>query len=261
MNTQNTQLEVSKANEQALSVFSNSNSFEQAQRFANALCKSDIVPQAYRNNIPNTLVALEMANRMGESPLMVMQNLDIIHGKPAFNGKFTISRVNTCGQFSPLRFKYTGEGDSKTCFAYAKDTATGETLEGPPVSIGMAKKEGWYTRSGSKWQSMPELMLMYRAGTFFQRMYAPELTMGMQTTEELHDIGLTEAAQPVSAPIAELNTQVSEQTAKPKATRSRRPTPEIQDAELVQANEAPKIVEQPKADEQANTQPTEEDLM
>lgn len=213
-----TQLAVSKANEQqSVSVFSNTGAFEQAQRFAQALCKSDIVPAAYKNNLPNTLVALEMANRMGESPLMVMQNLDIIHGKPAFNGKFTISRINTCGRFTPLRFKYTGEGDNRTCVAHAKDASTGELLEGPPVSIAMAKKEGWYARSNSKWPTMPDMMLMYRAGTFFQRMYAPELTMGMQTTEELYDIGTEQAATTQNA-IADLNATVAQ--AKPATKRT-----------------------------------------
>lgn len=230
-----TQLAVSKANEQqSVSVFSNTGAFEQAQRFAQALCKSDIVPAAYKNNLPNTLVALEMANRMGESPLMVMQNLDIIHGKPAFNGKFTISRINTCGRFTPLRFRYTGEGDNRTCVAHAKDASTGELLEGPPVSIAMAKKEGWYTRSGSKWPTMPDMMLMYRAGTFFQRMYAPELTMGMQTTEELYDIGTEQAAATQSA-ISEINEQAKEIKPKRNNRKAEQPTVEVQ-ATVVDSN-------------------------
>lgn len=235
MTVTNTQLAVSKANEQQpLSVFSNSGAFEQAQRFANALCKSNIVPAAYQNNLPNTLVALEMANRMGESPLMVMQNLDIIHGKPSFNSKFTISRLNTCGRFTPLRFKYFGEGDNRTCVAYAKDTATGELLEGPPVSIAMAKKEGWFSKSGSKWQTMPELMLMYRSGTFFGRMYAPELTMGMQTSDELIDVGTT-AHVSAPSPIAELNEQAKESKPKRSAKKAEPVTVEVQ-AEVVESN-------------------------
>lgn len=253
MTETNTQLQVSKANEQqSISVFSNTNAFEQAQRFAQALCKSEIIPQAYKNNLPNTLVALEMANRMGESPLMVMQNLDIIHGKPAFNGKFTISRINTCGRFTPLRFRYEGEGDNRTCVAWAKDAQTGELLEGPPVSIGMAKKEGWYTRSGSKWQSMPELMLMYRAGTFFQRMYAPELTMGMQTTEELHDIGYTPAAATTTTDtVAELNATVSQTTKRSTPSRKR-------DLADLPAEEAKIVTQEP---ESAPAPEAEEPLM
>jgi hypothetical protein len=193
------------------SVFSNVTMFDQAQRFAQALCKSDIVPKAYQGNIPNTLVALEMANRMGESPLMVMQNLDIIHGKPSFSSKFVIGRLNTCGRFTPLRFKYEGTGDKRSCVAYAQDMRTGDALEGTAVTIEMAKKEGWYAKAGSKWQTMPDHMLMYRAGTFFGRMYAPELTLGMQTTEELYDIGPSENVhnRGVVAAIDDLNESIT----------------------------------------------------
>ena len=52
----------------------------------------------------------------------------------------------------------------------------------------MAKAEGWLTKTGSKWQTMPELMLKYRAAAFFGRLYAPEVLMGMQTAEEVIDI-------------------------------------------------------------------------
>lgn len=210
---------------QGVSIFNNGAVFEHAQRIAKMLSSSDIVPEKYRGNISNTLVALEMANRMGESPLMVMQNLDIIHGKPSFNSKFTISRLNTCGQFSPIRFKYSGDGDSRTCIAYAKDLATGQILEGPPVSIAMAKKEGWYNKAGSKWPSMPELMLSYRAGAFFGRLFAPQLTMGMQTSEEVQDIS-HEEVKLVSSPatagtIEELNDKAK--TRKPRNSRVEQP--------------------------------------
>ena len=52
----------------------------------------------------------------------------------------------------------------------------------------MAKKEGWFQKAGSKWQTMPELMLKYRAAAFFGRLYAPEIMMGMHTEFEIQDI-------------------------------------------------------------------------
>ena len=52
----------------------------------------------------------------------------------------------------------------------------------------MAKKEGWFNKSGSKWQTMPEQMLRYRAAAFWQRVYCPEISMGFMTTEEAEDI-------------------------------------------------------------------------
>ena len=158
--------------------------FEHAQRIAKVLSSSDLVPTTYKNNVANTLVALEMANRMGASPLMVMQNLHIIHGRPSWGSSFIIASLNSCGRFSTLRFV----GDANKCKAVATDKATGEVLEGPTVSLEMAKAEGWFTKTGSKWITMPELMLKYRAAAFFGRLYAPEVLMGMQTTEEIVDI-------------------------------------------------------------------------
>jgi hypothetical protein len=158
--------------------------FEHAQRIAKVLSSSDLVPTQYKNNVANTLVALEIANRMGSSVLMVMQNLHIIHGRPSWGSSFIIASLNSCGRFTTLRFV----SDANKCKAVTTDKATGEVLEGPTVSLEMAKAEGWLDKAGSKWKTMPELMLKYRAAAFFGRLYAPEVLMGMQTSEEVIDI-------------------------------------------------------------------------
>ena len=172
------------------SSYGDSASFEHAQRVAKMLSSSNLIPKEYQGNVQNTMIALEMANRIGASPLMVMQNLHIVHGKPSWSSSFIIAAINSCGKFSPLRFQMNGSGDESSCLAWALDLSTNERLEGPSVSIAMAKKEGWYQRSGSKWQSMPELMLRYRAAAFFGRLYAPEILMGMQTAEEVQDVAV-----------------------------------------------------------------------
>jgi len=84
--------------------------------------------------------------------------------------------------------------------AYCKSTDTGEPIEGPEISIGMANAEGWLSKNGSKWQTMPELMLRYRAAAFFARLYAPDITLGMQTSEELHDIAPPRDVTPAKIP-------------------------------------------------------------
>jgi hypothetical protein len=160
-------------------------SFEMAQRQAKALSASDLVPQQYRGNVANTLVALEIANRIGASPLMVMQNLNIIHGRPSWGSSFIIAAINGSGKFTALRFV----GDlAKGIKAVCHEKATGELLEGPTVTMEMANAEGWVSKAGSKWKTMPELMMRYRAAAFFGRLYAPEITMGMHSTEEVVDI-------------------------------------------------------------------------
>lgn len=175
----------------SMPVFADKQVFEHSQRVAKMMTTSSLVPKEYQNNIPNIMIALEMANRIGASPLMVMQNLNIIQGRPSWSSQFIISALNSCRRFSPLRFKMDGEGDDYGCTAWAKDSS-GEILEGPKVTWKMATAEGWTTKGGSKWKTMPELMFRYRAAAFFGRLYAPDVLMGMGTSDEADDIAAIE---------------------------------------------------------------------
>lgn len=177
-------------------VFSNIKSFEDAQRMAKILASSQLIPKSYQGRINDCCIALEMAQRIGASPMAVLQNLYIVYGKPAWSSQFLISAINACGKFTPLRYKMTGEKGEPSygCIAWTVDRY-GETLEGPEVTIAMANAEGWTTKNGSKWKNMPELMLRYRAATFFSRLYCPELMMGLSTQDEIIDVSpvVTEA--------------------------------------------------------------------
>lgn len=190
------------------SIYASVQSFEDAQRMATHLCASDLVPKEYKGNMASTLIALEMSYRLGDSPFVVMQNLDIIHGKPSWKSTYIIAKINSCGRFAPLRFKYTGTGDDRSCVAYTKDF-NGDVYEGTAVTIRMAKAEGWYTRSGSKWPTMPDQMLSYRAASFFGKLYVPELLAGMQTAEEIVDIGHVEIKETPNS-IADLNSKIKD---------------------------------------------------
>jgi len=203
-----------------LSAFSCASGFEAAQRMALALTSSTLVPKEYqgKGNLGNAVIALEIAQRVGASPLLVMQNLYVVHGKPAWSAQFVISAVNSCGRFSPLRFDIKGEGDARSCIAWAKEKGSNERLEGPPSSIQMAKDEGWLQRNGSKWQTMPEVMLRYRAASFFGRLYAPDILMGMQTAEEVHDVYDANAVEHINEETGEV-TQIY-QTEKERGSRT-----------------------------------------
>jgi hypothetical protein len=167
----------------------NSEAFDTAVRVAKALASSTIVPAAYQNNTANVMVAMEYANRTGTSVLAVMQNMDVIHGRPALRASFLIGTVNASGRFTPIKYRWQGtEGaDDWGCRAVAVERESGEECEGPLITIALAKAEGWHSKSGSKWKTLPELMLMYRAGAWWSRVYCPELSLGMHTTDEAED--------------------------------------------------------------------------
>ena len=166
--------------------------FEMQQRMANMYVQSTIVPQTYRGNIGNCVIAIDMAQRMQANPLMVMQNLYIVNGNPAWSSKFLISCINMCGRFTPLRYQFIGKRGTQQygCRAYAYekgDTAHKEALCSVWITMEMAEKEGWTKKAGSKWLTMPDQMLIYRAAAFWSRAYAPEISMGFLTKEEAED--------------------------------------------------------------------------
>lgn len=165
------------------------NKFESISKMANVLCKSTIVPDRYRGeqNFGNCFIAVDMAMRCQMNPLMVMQNLYEVHGTPSWSSKFLIAAVNACGRFTPLKYEFRNDEKGVGCRAYATDKATGETLYGSWITWAMVQNEGWASKSGSKWKTMPEQMFRYRAASYWVNAYAPEISMGFLTQDEVED--------------------------------------------------------------------------
>lgn len=235
--------------------------FDTMQRIAKPYAESDIVPKQYQGKIGNCVIACDLASRMNLPVLAVMQNLYIVNGTPGWSSKFLVATVNNCGRFTALRYRkrnlgplgkvkynstewvndngqrrktivvreYDATGiDNWECVAYATERATNEVLESDAVTIEMAIKEGWYTKDGSKWVTMPQLMLSYRAAAFWQRIYAPEISMGFRTVEEEED-RLAAAIKVdyediTDAPAPEANTPAPEPSAAAPASKKPAPT-------------------------------------
>lgn len=168
---------------------------QNAWKMATVISKTAIVPQAYKENAGSCLIAIDIANRMGLSPIMVMQNSQTVQGNFTWKGSACKGLIDNCKRFSKTKYVYVGEKgtDSWGCYLEAYDNETEEIIRGAEVTIKMAKDEGWFGKNGSKWKTMPELMLQYRSATFFARAYCPDALMGFYTTEELIDIGKAES--------------------------------------------------------------------
>ena len=180
--------ELTKKTETALDVFGSAEGFELGQRIGKALATSTIVPKAFAGNLGNCLIALNMSHRMKADPLMVMQNLAIVHGVPSFEAKFMIACFNATGKYTSIKYRMFGkEGtDSYGCQAWAIEKATSDTLEGPKITVALAKKEGWWANN-PKWQNSTELMLRYRAASWFIRTTDPGVSMGILSKDEVID--------------------------------------------------------------------------
>jgi hypothetical protein len=218
-------IEIEKAKPTApTSIFDFGSNLDRAWKFADVLAKSAIIPDTFKGNTASCLIALDMANRMHRNPLEIMQALYIVHGKPSFSSSFLIALINSCGYYESLRFKFSGEGDNRSCLAWTVDKRTGEKVEGPEVSIKLAKEEGWYNKNGSKWKTMPEVMLRYRAAAFFSRAYCPDLTGGFHTAEEIQENSEQVVTSPVKSATQDLKAELMA-LSKPKQPNPPLPEP------------------------------------
>lgn len=195
-----------------LATFTNVEVFDQLWRGAQALSSSQLVPATFRDKPQDCFIALHMASRLGCDPLLLLQNMYIVHGTPAFSAKFAIAQANQSGAFKGrIRFRPEGKGEALSVTAYATLADTGETVEAT-VDMAMAKAEGW--TKNPKYKSMPEHMLTYRAATFLVRRYCPEALLGLPTADEAEDIHVTATVVP-DKPVSDLNALL-EQSAEPE---------------------------------------------
>lgn len=198
-----------KVTDYSLGIFGTSDNFIMAMQMAKALSSSTIVPQTFQKNDANCLIAIEQAQRLQVSPLMVMQNLHVIQGRPSWSSKFLIAAINNSGKFDmELQFDETRDKDEKPFSCTAWTTKNGRRVEGMTVDMDMAKDEGWLGKNGSKWKTMPQLMLRYRAASFFSSLNCPELTMGLYTREEMQDNDFNE--YPLESMQEQVNREIAE---------------------------------------------------
>jgi hypothetical protein len=80
------------------------------------------------------------------------------------------------------------EKDGKPYACTCWTELNGRKVSGIRITMDMADKEGWSKKNGSKWLTIPQVMLRYRAAAFFARMNCPELSIGLYSKEELDDM-------------------------------------------------------------------------
>jgi len=189
--------EITKTDPMAIAVTDNSefsmyldkDKFEHIWRVGNLFSKSDLVPSHYKGKPENCVLAFNWATRLQIDPIQLMQKTYIIQGKPGMEAQLVIALVNARGPFEgPIQWEFAGEGDNRSCTAYAKHARTGQVCKST-VSWDMVKKEGWSKKQGSKWLTMPDQMFMYRSAVFLARLYCPEVILGFMTVDEIEDVG------------------------------------------------------------------------
>lgn len=179
--------------------------YNQSLQMAQVLSKGEIIPQSYKNKPADCLIAIDIANRLGMSPAIVMQNSQIVRGNFTWKGSACKAMIDGCGRYKKTRYVYVGEEGKENYGVYLEAIDNdGDVVKGTAVTMGMAKKEGWYDKDGSKWRTMPDLMLKYRASAFFMRTECASIAMGFLTKEEVEDVYGTQPMDNQKASIVDM---------------------------------------------------------
>lgn len=187
MNTSNTEYLTLQEQGQQLSVlgaFANGEQFQMAMQAAEMLATSSMVPTTYQNNPGSCFIALNTALRLRIDPLMIMQNLYVVQGRPSWSGQFAIALVNICPKFELTWFEFRNGQDFQAGVRMCAQLKTGQQVYGTWITPEMVKAEKW----GNKWQTMPEQMYQYRAAAFFARTNCPEALFGLSVEGEAEDM-------------------------------------------------------------------------
>lgn len=182
---------VVKQQDYQLSVFESEEAFETAYKMATCLSKSQLVPAKFQGKPDDCLIALDISKRIGLSPLMVLQNIDVIQGKPSWSSKACIALINRCGKYSTdidWEFEANHNGKGLSARAFAVQKSDNKVVYGSWVTWEIVEKEGWLTKNGSKWKTFPEKMMRYRAASWFAGERCPEVLLGLPTTDEVEDV-------------------------------------------------------------------------
>jgi len=176
---------ITESDSRNMGIWGDKESFVNAQRMAQALASGTMVPKDYQGNIGNCLIALDMADRLRLSPFAVMQSLYLVNGRPSWSAQFITTVINKSGRFRrPLMFQVTGKDKTLSCIAWTEDLE-GNRIESIAITMKIAEDEKWIEKSGSKWKTMPEQMIRYRAASFFGRLHCPDLIMGVYAEDEV----------------------------------------------------------------------------
>lgn len=174
--------------------FTSGTAFQLAVRMAEMLANSTILPTEYRGNPANVLVAIDYASRLGVSPVMLAQNMDIVKGRPGLRGTFLVALINSSPKWKDIDFEWQGTdspGGTPTpdygCRVLATRVSDGKLCVGNWIDWRMVVGEGWV--SNKKWEYMRNQMFVYRAASFWSRQWAPDVTLGLHESNELLELG------------------------------------------------------------------------
>lgn len=169
----------------------------EAMNMASMLCKSNMVPNAYKGKAEDTLVAMMLGAELGLNPIQSLQNIAVINGKPSIYGDALAALVQNHPAFGGMEETFDDAKMTASCTVWRK----GGTKHTQTFSQADATAAGLWGKAGP-WKQYPKRMLAMRARGFALRSQFADALAGLMTREEAEDMPAPDYTPPtaISAP-------------------------------------------------------------
>lgn len=171
------------------------NTLTEIHSFATMVCKTDLVPKAYKGKSEDATIAIIFGMEIGLPPMASLQNIALVNGSPSVYGDAQLSLVQASGKYEWHKSSYKGtfpNDDFTAIFEVKRVGATESVVK--EYSIADAKRAGLWGKAGT-WTTNPKLMLLYKPKSYALREAFADTLKGMKSNEELEGEEMVEVSQ------------------------------------------------------------------
>lgn len=175
--------------------------YAEAQKLAEMLAASDMVPKDFKGKPGNVLIALQLGREVGLQWLQAVQNIAVINGRPTVWGDALLAIAKASGTMEDFDERFdAGKGIEDEYAAVCLTKRKGEKREVVRrFSIKDAKRAGLWGKD-SPWKTHPQRMLQMKARNFCLRDVYPDVLKGLTIREVAEEF--VEVESTVREPIA-----------------------------------------------------------
>lgn len=210
-------------------------------RLAQVLSNTGMVPQDYRGKPDDAAAAIMYGAEIGLKPIQALQNIFVVHGRPAIYGRTMQAILVNHG----FRFTTVESSDTRVT---VEGVAPDGRAEQATWTIERAEQAG-YTKN-ARYKANPQEMLYAKAVTEVSRKIAPDLLLGMPYSVE--EMSLEEPSS---------RTRVAKVPARPAVTQSKPKASPSKMGEAVEVSAPVDVDSYARLIEQASTRQELKEIM
>ncbi len=163
-------------------------SLQEKVEMAKYFAQSDLMPGGLKSPA-QVLVALQMGHELGLAPMIALNNIAVINGRPSLSSAIMEAIARNHKDFVGIKITPSGEGKERACEVVIR-RRVGENIESFTgfYNLAMATEAGLYPGKKDNWDKYPERMLKARASGYASRDAFPDALAGMVSYDEAEEI-------------------------------------------------------------------------